>query len=209
MRKADWYFDFVSPFAYLAWMRLRELPADVQVQYRPLLFAGVLNHWGQKGPAEMPTKRAWIYRWCTWLAAEQGIALRFPAVHPFNPLQYLRLAIAANCAAGAIDAIFKAIWTTGVDPGDESVLRGLLESLHIEASQLGTPEVKAALRAATDSAVEGGVFGVPTLVIDGELFWGADGMELAKAYLADPGVMRTAEMQRVAELPVGAVRKSV
>jgi len=208
MRKADWYFDFISPFAYLAWMRLGELPDDVQIEYRPVLFAAMLNHWGQKGPAEMPTKRAWTYRWCTWLAAQHGIALRFPSAHPFNPLPYLRLAIAANYSQHAIHSIFQAIWTTGADPSDESVMRGLMESLQIDPAQLSIPAVKDALRQGTDSAVAQGVFGVPTLAIDGELFWGADAMEFAKAFLADPSIVRTAEMQRVATLPVGVVRKN-
>jgi len=209
MRKADWYFDFISPFAYLAWMRLGELPEDVQIQYRPVLFAAMLNHWGQKGPAEMPTKRAWTYRWCTWLADQHGIAFRFPGAHPFNPLPYLRLAIAANCSQHAIHSIFQAIWTTGDDPADESVMRGLLESLRIDPDQLSTPAVKDGLRQGTDNALAQGVFGVPTLAIDGEFFWGADAMEFAMAFLADPSIVRTAEMRRVATLPVGVVRKNV
>ena len=80
----DWYFDFVSPYSYIALHRLRELPQPVT--YKPVLFAGLLNHWGQKGPAEIPAKRRWTYRWCTWWAASLGIPFRFPAAHPFNPL---------------------------------------------------------------------------------------------------------------------------
>ena len=67
----DWYFDFVSPYSYICLHRLGELP--VQVSYKPVLFAGLLNHWGQKGPAEIPAKRKWTYRWCTWWARELGI----------------------------------------------------------------------------------------------------------------------------------------
>jgi 2-hydroxychromene-2-carboxylate isomerase len=206
MRKADWYFDFISPFAYLAWMRLDELPGDLQIQYRPVLFAGLLNHWGQKGPAEVPAKRAWTYRWCTWLAAEHSIPFRFPSAHPFNPLPYLRLAIAANNSRHAIHSIFQAIWTTGADPSDAGVLRGLLGSLRIDPAQLSVAAVKDGLRRGTESALQQGIFGVPTLAIDGELFWGADALGFAKAYLADPTIVRTAEMQRVATLPVGVVR---
>ena len=108
----DWYFDFVSPYSYICLHRLGELP--VQVSYKPVLFAGLLNHWGQKGPAEIPAKRKWTYRWCTWWAGELGIPFRFPAAHPFNPLPYLRLSLAAGCSAHAIGAIFAHLWTTGV-----------------------------------------------------------------------------------------------
>src|SRR5687768_8342398 len=91
----DWYFDFVSPYSYICFNRLDELP--IEPSYKPVLFAGLLNHWGQKGPAEIPAKRRWTYRWCTWWAHELGVPLRFPAAHPFNPLQHLRLAIACGC----------------------------------------------------------------------------------------------------------------
>src|SRR4249919_4002088 len=113
----DWYFDFVSPFSYLCLHRMADLQADIT--YRPVLFAGLLNHWGQKGPAEISPKRIWTFRWCTWWAAHQGIAFRSPAVHPFNPLPYLRLAIAAGNTPLAIRRIFEALWTTGADPADE------------------------------------------------------------------------------------------
>jgi 2-hydroxychromene-2-carboxylate isomerase len=85
--RVDWYFDFVSPYSYICLHRLKNL----DVVYKPVLFAGLLNHWGQKGPAEIPAKRQWTYRWCTWWAKELGISFRFPASHPFNPLQHLRL----------------------------------------------------------------------------------------------------------------------
>ena len=56
-RRVTWYFDFVSPFSYICLHRLKELPPDLAIEYRPVLFAGLLNHWGQKGPAELPAKR--------------------------------------------------------------------------------------------------------------------------------------------------------
>src|SRR5260221_664563 len=68
----DWYFDFVSPYSYLCLHRLKQIPAPIV--YKPVLFAGLLNHWGQKGPAEIPSKRRWTYRWG---------ACRAPAPPPF------------------------------------------------------------------------------------------------------------------------------
>ena len=96
MRSALWYFDFVSPFAYICLHRLKELPADLRIEYRPVLFAGLLGHWGQKGPAEIASKRRYTYRWCNWWAQRLAIPFRFPAGHPFNPLHHLRLAIACG-----------------------------------------------------------------------------------------------------------------
>jgi 2-hydroxychromene-2-carboxylate isomerase len=196
----DWYFDFVSPYSYICMHRLRELDADIS--YRPVLFAGLLNHWGQKGPAEIPSKRQWTYRWCTWWAGELGLPLRFPASHPFNPLQHLRLAIAAGCTPQAVKLIFDAIWTTGQEAmhGFEN----LCSQLNVEPARLA--QTKDILRRNTEQAAARGVFGVPSFVVDGEVFWGADSIGFVKAFLADPKVLRNDEMQRVDRLPVGAAR---
>src|SRR5258706_624391 len=116
MKNAIWYFDFVSPFAYIGLHRIKEL--DLSIEYRPVLFAGILNHWGQKGPAELPTKRRYTYRWSHWWANSLGLPLRFPAAHPFNPLHHLRLAIACGATPESIRKIFDAIWTSGDDAAD-------------------------------------------------------------------------------------------
>jgi len=207
MKKADWYFDFISPYAYIGLIRLGRLAQQLEIRYRPVLFAGLLNHWEQKGPAEIPAKRVWTYRWCAWWAAQQGIAFRCPAVHPFNPLPHLRLAIAAGNSPLAIRRIFEALWTTGADPADEEKFAELARSLDVDPLRLSDQAIKDALRLETSAAVARGVFGVPTLIVDEELFWGADAMDFAEAYLADPGIVATEEMKRVINLPVGASRK--
>jgi 2-hydroxychromene-2-carboxylate isomerase len=203
MAKIDWYFDFVSPYSYLA---LHRLPAGVS--YKPVLFAGLLQHWGHKGPAELSTKRLWTYRWCTWWAGRLGIPFRFPAAHPFNPLQHLRLALACGSAPEAVKRIFSFVWMSGENANDAERFDGLCRELGVDASRLASQQVKDALRTNTDEAAARGVFGVPTLAIEGELFWGADAMDFAEAFLADPALFRSAEMRRLDSLPVGAARKA-
>jgi 2-hydroxychromene-2-carboxylate isomerase len=200
----DWYFDFVSPYSYICFNRLNELPG-VTISYKPVLFAGLLEHWGQKGPAEIGAKRKWTYRWCTWWARELGITFRFPGHHPFNPLPYLRLAIAAGPSERVVRRIFDILWTTGDEALDESILRTLAKEFGVDDAKL--TEAKEGLRKATAEAARRGVFGVPTFVIDGEVFWGADALDFLKAFLKDEAVLRNAEMRRVDNLPVGAVRK--
>jgi 2-hydroxychromene-2-carboxylate isomerase len=207
MRKAIWYFDFVSPFAYICLHRLGELPADVTIEYRPVLFAGLLNHWGQKGPAELATKRRYTYRWSYWWANSLGIPLRYPAAHPFNPLHHLRLAIACGSKPEAVLRIFDHVWTTGADATDPARFVVLLEEFGLGAEYLETPEIKNKLRSNTEAAVQRGVFGVPTFEVDGELFWGADSIEFLRAFLADPATLRNAEMQRLDALPIAAARR--
>ena len=207
MRALTWYFDFVSPYSYISFKRLGELPGDVALELRPVLFAGLLQHHGQKGPAEIPAKRRWTYRWCAWWAKELGIAFRFPASHPFNPLHHLRLAVAAGPTRETVGRIFDAIWTTGAEATDASAFSTLARSLAVDEARLALPEVKDRLRRNTDAAAQRGVFGVPTFEVDGELFWGADAMGFLSAYLADRSVLDNEDMRRIDALPVGAARK--
>jgi 2-hydroxychromene-2-carboxylate isomerase len=207
MRKVVWYFDFVSPYSYIAFKRLHELPRNAAVEFRPVLFAGLLNHFGQKGPAEVPVKRRWTYRWCTWWAKELGIPFRFPASHPFNPLHHLRLAIAAGVTPQAVGRIFDAIWTTGAEAADPAAFKMLAAGLGVDEARLAAQEVKDALKANTEAAAARGVFGVPSYEVDGEIFWGADSTGFVKAFLADPAALRNDEIRRADALPVGAARK--
>ena len=200
----DWYFDFVSPYSYIALHRLREIPAPIIA--RPVLFAGLLNHFGQKGPAEIPAKRRWTYRWCEWWAKELGVPFRFPASHPFNPLQHLRLALACESSPEAVRRIFDAIWVSGEEATDPLRFSGLCDELGVRPEQLAG--VKDQLRKNTDEAAARGVFGVPSFVADGEVFWGADAIGFLNAFLMDPTVLRNDEMKRVANLPVGVARKT-
>jgi len=205
MKRVVFYFDFVSPYAYLAQQRLAEVHAEID--YRPILFAGLLQHWGQKGPAELPTKRLWTYRWCQWSANRLGVPLRFPAAHPFNPLHHLRLAIAAGCTADAVARIFESIWTTGADAADAARFAALAAELNVDPARLGEAKFKDRLRRDTEDAAQAGIFGVPAFLAEGELFWGVESIDLLKAWLADPSVLASAEMKRLDTLPVGASRK--
>jgi 2-hydroxychromene-2-carboxylate isomerase len=202
----DWYFDFVSPYSYIALHRLREISAPIL--YKPVLFAGLLNHWGQKGPAEIPAKRRWTYRWCEWWAKERGIPFRFPAEHPFNPLQHLRLALACECRPEAVKRIFESVWMSGGHATDPARFQALCEQLGIDVSVLGNERIKSLLRRNTEEAAARGVFGVPSFVAEGEVFWGADAVDFLNAFLANPGVIRNEEMRRLDDLPVAAARKS-
>ena len=199
----DWYFDFVSPYSYISLHRLKQLPAEIS--YKPVLFAGLLNHWGQKGPAEIPAKRRWTYRWCTWWAKELGIPFRFPAEHPFNPLQHLRLALACGCRPDAVKRIFESVWMSGANATEPAAFQALCRELGVGTEQLAA--AKDELRSNTEDAAARGVFGVPSFVLDGEVFWGADAMDFVRAFLEDRSVLRNDEMRRVDSLPVGAARK--
>lgn len=201
-----WYFDFISPFAYLQWPRVRPLLDTHALVPVPILFGAVLDAVGQKGPAEIPRKREFTYRHVLWQARRQGIAMRFPPAHPFNPLAALRLCIAAGSTSQAITAIQDWIWARGNAGDTIDALAPVAARLGIAPEAAGSDAVKATLRANTAGAVDSGVFGVPTLAIGDELFWGNDAHDFAVAALHDPALLDDAEMRRLAALPVGVRR---
>ena len=203
-----WYFDVISPFAYLHWPRVRALAQSRPVEFRPLLFAGLLDAHGQKGPAEIAAKRRFTYRHVTWLAQQLGLPLHFPPAHPFNPLAALRLIVAAGTTPEAIDAVFAWIWAQGRAGDSVDALAPVLATLGVDAGALGSAAVKARLRENFEAALAEGVFGVPTLSVDGELFWGQDAHGFALAALADPSLFAGDEWRAVDALPMAAVRKN-
>jgi 2-hydroxychromene-2-carboxylate isomerase len=207
---ADWYFDFISPFAYLQWPKVRALSARVDIAFRPILFAGLLQHHGHKGPAEIPGKREFTYRFVQWQAQREGLTLRFPPAHPFNPLAALRLCIAAGSSTAAIDAIFAHLWREGRAGDSPAALRDVASGLGIEDidATLAQPEVKATLRANFEAALAAGVFGVPSLVADGEVFWGNDATPMFEHWLADPVAFDSEAMRALRSLPEGVRRGS-
>ena len=204
----SWVFDVISPFAYLGFHDLGRLPQDVEVRFVPVLLAGMLSHFGQKGPAEIPSKRRFTYRFVLWRARQMGIPLSFPPAHPFNPLAALRLIIAAGSGRQAASVVLDAVFRDGRDLTDPVVLADLARQLGVAdaARAVSDPAVKEQLRANTDWAIAQGVFGVPTLVIGTELFWGHDAFGMARDYLSEPQRFQDRAMQALDSLRVGVER---
>jgi 2-hydroxychromene-2-carboxylate isomerase len=204
----SWVFDVISPFAYLGLRDLERLPAHVELRFVPVLLAPLLNHFGQIGPAEIPSKRAFTYRFVLWRARSLSVPMRFPPAHPFNPLAGLRLIVAAGSDRRAASTVLDAVFRDGRDLTDAAVIADLARTLGVAEPEraVSDPAVKQRLRENTDWAIARGVFGVPTLVIGEELFWGHDALQMALDYLADPAMFHTAEMRAVERLPVGVER---
>lgn len=207
-RKLIWYYDFLSPYSYIAHEQLQRLPGDVDLVYTPVLFAGLLKHWGTKGPAELERQRLFTFRYCHWLAQRKEIAFRTPDAHPFNPLPPLRLSLALNNDPSAVARIFTYLWQDGHIPEQTAAWNALVNSFADDElrTRIDASEVKQRLRDNTQLAIEQGVFGVPTFIVAGELFWGQDGFDFLLDYLANPALFASTEMQRIARLPVSATR---
>ncbi len=206
--KVSWVFDVISPFAYLAFPQLSRLPAHVSVEFVPVLFAGLLQHFGQLGPAEIPSKRRFTYRFVLWRARQLGLPMRMPPAHPFNPLAALRLIIAAGSDQRAAGTVLDAVYREGRDVADPAVIAALARELGVAdvRAALDDSALKQRLRDNTAWASARGVFGVPTLVIGDELFWGHDAFDMALEYLRHPGVFRDPDMQAADALPIGVTR---
>ena len=207
MKTIDWYFDFISPFAYLASESLARLPDTNQLRLNPILFAGLLQHHVTKGPAEIPAMRRFTFRHIRWLADRHGIVLKPPPAHPFNPLPLLRLAIAIDADLEQVQRLFRFVWTEGKSQDDEKAWHALLDEFGITEAEIASGSVKAKLRQTTDAAIEADIFGVPSFVVDGEIFWGFDAMEFLVEYLEDPNLLQTPGMLAIDAIPDGVHRK--
>lgn len=207
---ALWYFDVISPFAYLALPRLEEIAARRRLILKPVAFGALLKRWGQLGPAEIAPKRIHTYRQCAFLAARAGLPFRMPPRHPFLPLAMLRLIVALGSSPEAVRAAFHAIWGEGRDPNLPETLAGVAQAAGDPAAvgRINDQAIKDRLAWNAVQATEAGIFGVPTLLIDAEVFWGVDAMDMALAFLDDPQIFARGEMAHLAEVEVGVVRAS-
>jgi 2-hydroxychromene-2-carboxylate isomerase len=207
--KARWFFDPISPYAYLHLQQFGRLPPTLEIECVPILFAGLLKHWGHKGPAEIAPKRAYTYQQVVWLARHLGIPLRLPPRHPFNPLPLLRLLAAAGPTRTQVVGTFDLIWREGHDAEDPETLGELARRLDIGNPEavLADERVKRKLHDNTAAAIAAGIFGVPTFAIGDRLFWGQDSLPMMLDFLRDPGLFDSDEMRRATCIPVGTTRR--
>ena len=211
MKTIHFYLDFISPYAWLAFDALPKALQGIshRVVHKPVLFAAMLKHHGQLGPAEIADKRDWTYRQVLWLAHQQGTALQLPAMHPFNPLGLLRLATACDADGEpnrfVCETVFRHVWCTGEDAADPARLSSLAAQL-APAREPTDPAVKQALQAHTDEAIALGVFGVPSFVVDDKVFWGQDALPMLAAYLRGDPWFEGPDWQAPAKCQVGIRR---
>ena len=213
------HFDFVSPYAYLGWKGVHAVAArhGREVEPVPVLFAALLDHHGQRGPAEIPAKRAYTFKNVMRVAHAAGIHVEPPPAHPFNPLLALRAACVAWLSPGErralIDRLYDAAWAGGGGVADVEAVARAVRAAGLDAERVladaASSETKARLRANTDAAIARGVFGVPTTIADGEPFWGYDALPHLDAFLRGEDPARPELLERWKDLPVGAARKAV
>jgi len=185
-KRLTFYFDFISPYAYFSWRKMDDFCKlhQLELTIQPVVFGKLLDHWGQLGPAEIPPKRALLLKYCYRYAKLHGFEMKGPKCHPFNSLNALRLSlreVSGENQSKVVSAIFEAGWSMGKDLGDLNVLTDILNSAGLNGQALADlaqqDANKALLKTGTQAAIEKGVFGVPSMIIDDELFWGNDQFE--------------------------------
>lgn len=183
MQRLDFWFDYLSPYAFLAWQKVPDLVKahGLELNPIPLLFGGLLKHNGSLGPAEIPAKRIWVYTDALRSAAMDGILMQFPPTHPFKPLTALRATVktaqdAPHKLETVISDLFAAAWQAGHDLSNWKTIAGVLANhgLSFSEQDVNADAVKDALRAHTEQAIARGVFGVPTFGLGETLLWGHD-----------------------------------
>ena len=212
------YFDYLSPNAYLAWT---QLPAFAQrngcsIEPVPVLFAGLLEAHRQRGPAEVPPKMRWMWKNIARKAALIDVRFNAPAFHPFNPLLSLRvssLPLPSEHKLRLIDALFGAVWIRGLHVAEATVVRQVASEVGLDGTaliaQASESEFKTLLRSQTAQAVADGVFGVPTMAVGTELFWGYDDLPFMQRFLDGQDPAGSAAWTGRASLKPSAVRSSM
>jgi 2-hydroxychromene-2-carboxylate isomerase len=208
-------FDYLSPYAYIAWTQVHAMAErnGRSVEPVPILFAAILGTYGHKGPAEIPPKRVYVFKQVLRTAHRLGLPLVPPPGHPFNPLLALRassLPLAADRRRAFIDLLFAATWAGGPGVEDPAVVSRLATEAGLDGdavvAEAGSAGAKARLRAQTDGALEAGVFGVPTILVGRELFWGYDSFPDVEQHLRGEDPVDHAVLERWANLPATAHR---
>ena len=188
IKSFDFYFDFVSPYAFLAHKVIKKIDKQngIKIRYKPILLGGLHNMHGIKAPAFIPAKSKHMIRDCKLIAEKNKIKFKFNSYFPIRSLNLMRGVLVAeedNYKSYYIDSIFNAIWQDGLNMNDENIIEKVLKNLNVNPKtfslRAASSSVKESLKKRTHEAYEKGIFGAPTFVANNKIFWGQDRIEFA------------------------------
>ena len=184
----DFYFDFISPYSFLAHKEVRKIEnkVNIKIRYKPILLGGLHNLHGIKAPAFIPAKAKHMVRDCKLIAQRNNVKFKFNSYFPIKSLNLMRGVLVAeedNIKNYYIDNIFDTIWQDGLNMNDEIVIQKVLKNLNINPKtftlRIASSSIKDSLREKTNEAYEKDIFGAPTFVSNNKIFWGQDRIEFA------------------------------
>ena len=218
MKELNFYFDFLSPFSYFAWLKMRTLAQELQltVIYKPVALGPLLNHWQIKGPGEVTPKREFLLKQMLRYTTRNGIEFTTPKTHPFNSLYALRLCL-SEVAGPHQEKVIETLWTAGwqkrIDMGEPEELLQVLRENNLPADELYeqsfSRQAKSELKNNIQEAISKGVFGVPSFVVGDELFWGNDSMDDLKNYLLGEDNLDRTKLEHLLSSTPRAAEQSV
>lgn len=190
-RTVDFYFDFGSPAAWLAYTQLPRLVADTgaTVLMRPMLLGGVFQSTGNRPPISVPLKGSYLFTDLSRFARRYGVPLVMNPAFPINTITLMRLDVGLEQASDARlahyrDAMFRAIWVDQQNMNDPATVGAVLGAAGFDPARMlaiaADPAVKEALRERTQAAVDRGIFGAPTFFVGDEMFWGQDRLDFVR-----------------------------
>jgi len=182
----DFYFDFVSPYSFLAHKEIRKIEDRIKIKitYKPMLLGGLHNLHGIKAPAFIPAKAKHMVRDCKLIAELNSVKFKFNTYFPIKSLNLMRGVLVAeedNIKNYYIDSIFNTIWQDGLNMNDDNIIQKVLKNININPKTFSLRStsslIKDSLRKRTSEAYEKGIFGAPTFVSNNKIFWGQDRIE--------------------------------
>ena len=186
IKSFDFYFDFVSPYSFLAHKEIRKIEKknSVKIRYQPRVLGALHNLHGIKAPAFIPAKAKHMIRDCKLIAERNKIKFKFNSYFPIRSLNLMRGVIVAeedNYKSYYIDSIFNSIWQDGLNLNDENIIQKILKNLNVNPKTFflrsASSSVKDTLKKRTSEAYEKGIFGAPSFVSNNKIFWGQDRIE--------------------------------
>ena len=200
---ATFYYDIISPFAYLYLKQRQRLESKLDITPVPILLGGLLRSTDNKGPGEIAAKRPHTYQFCVWQAEKLGIPFRFPEHHPFTTVAAQRLLTQEKADWAMVERALDYVWVEGKDPNLSWSEFCVYLGLSADTPRPENPEVKAQLIANTNQAKLDGAFGIPALVVNQRCFWGVDAIDWTLDYLDRPGMFEEASYAYAGNVPNG------
>tara|TARA_B110000037_G_C17025965_1_gene467384 strand:- start:444 stop:1028 length:585 start_codon:yes stop_codon:yes gene_type:complete len=186
-KSIDFYFDFISPYTYLAHKKIKIIKEknNIQFNYKPILLGGLHNLQGITAPAFIKPKLKYMIKDCSLIAKKNNFKFIWNSKFPLNSLSIMRAYLYINDEIKDLylNVIFDAYWKDNIDISNNEILKTLLKKCNLDFDnflvRIKDQKIKKELKSVTQKAHNKEIFGAPTFLVNNKIFWGQDRLELA------------------------------